>query len=158
MDEQGWTDTAALLAQLKAHGQPLSLEQLAYIVEISPKQRFRFNEDQSRIRASQGHLVEVELGYVPAAPPEILYHGTATRHQEAILRDGLQKMNRHQVHLSADVATARTVGARHGRAVIFRVDAAAMYRAGQLFYQADNGVWLTDEVPAIYLQVGEVPV
>ncbi|MBC8081827.1 MAG: RNA 2'-phosphotransferase [Hymenobacter sp.] len=153
LDEQGWTDVATLLTQLRASGQPLSAEQLAHIVETSPKQRFRLNDDRTRIRASQGHSVAVELGLVPVVPPEILYHGTAAQHQEAILRDGVQRMSRRQVHLSADVATARTVGSRHGQPVIFTVAARAMHQAGRLFYQADNGVWLTDEVPAVYLQV-----
>jgi putative RNA 2'-phosphotransferase len=152
LDEQGWTDVATLLTKARAHGQKLGFDELAYIVETSPKQRFRFNDDQTQIRASQGHSVEVELGYTPTAPPEVLYHGTATRHQEAILRDGLQKMARHHVHLSADMATARNVGARHGRVILFQVDAGQMHRDGRLFYQADNGVWLTDEVPTTYLQ------
>lgn len=153
LDEQGWVDVPTLLAQLAEHQQPLSFEQLAYIVETSPKQRFRFNNDRSRIRASQGHSVEVELGYSPVEPPEVLYHGTAVQHQEAIQREGLRKMTRHQVHLSADLATARTVGSRHGRLVVFAVAAGAMHRAGYSFFQADNGVWLTDEVPAAHLQL-----
>lgn len=153
LDEQGWTNVAALLVQLEAHRQPLSLEELVYIVETNAKQRFRFNDDRSQIRASQGHSVEVALGYVPVAPPEVLYHGTAVPHQEAILQEGLRKMSRLQVHLSADVATARTVGQRHGRLVMFEVAAGQMHRDGRLFYQADNGVWLTDEVPVDYLQI-----
>ena len=86
-------------------------------------------------------------------PPETLYHGTAMQHQAAILRDGLQKMARHHVHLSADVATARIVGMRHGRLVLFEVAAGAMHRAGHPFYQADNGVWLADEVPSTHLRL-----
>lgn len=152
LDEQGWVAVPELLAQLAKHQQPLTLEQLEYIVETNAKQRFRFNDDRSRIRASQGHSVEVELGYTPVAPPEVLYHGTAIQHQESILREGLRKMSRHQVHLSADLATARTVGKRHGRLVLFEVAAGLLHRAGQPFYQADNGVWLTDEVPAKYLR------
>jgi putative RNA 2'-phosphotransferase len=97
--------------------------------------------------------VEVELGYAAVMPPEVLYHGTAIQHQDSILREGLQKMSRHQVHLSADLATARTVGQRHGRLVLFEVAAGALHRAGHAFYQADNGVWLTDAVPAKYLHV-----
>ncbi len=152
LDEQGWTDVTTLLAQLQVHGQPLGFEQLAHLVETSPKQRFRFNDDRTRIRASQGHSVEVALGYAPAAPPETLYHGTAVQHRADILRDGLRKMARHHVHLSTDIATARTVGKRHGQLVVFTVAAGQMHRDGRLFYQADNGVWLTDEVPATYLQ------
>ena len=153
LDEQGWTNVATLLTKAQAHGQKLSFEQLAYIIETSPKQRFSFNDDHTRIRASQGHSVDVELGYTPVAPPEVLYHGTATRHQEAILHGVLLKMNRHHVHLSADTDTAHTVGARHGRPVIFQVDAARMHRDGYLFYQSANGVWLTEAVPAAYLEL-----
>ena len=153
LDEQGWVAVPELLAQLASHQHPLTMAELEYIVETNAKQRFRFNEDRSRIRASQGHSVEVELGYTPVAPPEVLYHGTAIQHQESILREGLRKMSRHQVHLSADVATARTVGQRHGRLVLFEVAAGQLHRAGQPFYRADNGVWLTDEVPPAHLRL-----
>lgn len=152
LDEEGWVAVPELLTQLARHQQRLTLEELEYIVETNAKQRFRFSDDRSRIRASQGHSVAVELGYTPVVPPEVLYHGTAAQHQEAIVRDGLRKMGRHHVHLSANVATARTVGRRHGRLVLFEVAAGPMHRAGFPFYQADNGVWLTDEVPAAYLQ------
>lgn len=153
LDEQGWTDVMTLLAQLTKHQQPTTLPELEYIVDTNAKQRFRFNDDRSQIRASQGHSVEVALGYMPVVPPEVLYHGTAVQHQAAILRDGLRKMARHHVHLSADLATARAVGQRHGRLVLFEVAAGAMHRAGHTFYQADNGVWLADEVPAAYLRL-----
>ncbi len=157
LDEQGWTDVVALLVQLGAHGQPLCFEDLTYIVETSPKQRFKFSDDRAQIRASQGHSVAVALGYAPAAPPETLYHGTAARFQAVIQAEGLRKMARHHVHLSADVAMARTVGSRHGQPVVFAVAAGELHRAGAPFYQADNGVWLTDEVPAAYLQVTTEP-
>ena len=153
LDEQGWADVPTLLAQLTKHQQPMTLPELEYIVETNAKQRFRFNDDRSQIRASQGHSVEVALGYTPVVPPEVLYYGTAVQHQAAILRDGLQKMARHHVHLSADVATARTVGMRHGRLVLFEVAAGAMHRAGHPFYQADNGVWLADKVPSTHLRL-----
>ena len=157
LDEQGWTAVAALLAQLRHHGQPMSFEQLAHIVETSPKQRFRFNDDRSLIRASQGHSVKVKLGYAPVAPPEVLYHGTAIQHEATILREGLRIMSRNHVHLSADLVTARTVGRRHGKLAVFVVAAGQLHRAGHPFYQADNGVWLTDEVPPAYLQRLEKP-
>lgn len=152
LDAQGWVSVAELLTQLAKHQQPLTLAELEYIIDTNAKQRFKFSDDRRRIRASQGHSVEVELGYAPVAPPELLYHGTAVQHQENIVREGLRKMSRHHVHLSADLATARTVGQRHGRLVLFEVAAGALHRAGHAFYQADNGVWLTDEVPPEYLK------
>ncbi|AHJ98594.1 RNA 2'-phosphotransferase [Hymenobacter swuensis] len=153
LDEQGWVGVEELLRQAQAHKINLTHEMLLHIVDTSPKQRFRLSDDQQRIRASQGHSVVVELGYAPAVPPAVLYHGTTARHQAQIMREGLQKMSRQQVHLSADHATARQVGSRHGAPVVLRIDAARMHAEGHAFYRADNGVWLTEEVPARYLQL-----
>ena len=47
----------------------------------------------------------------------------------------------------ATPATATQVGARREAPVILTVDAAAMHAAGHAFYQAANGVWLTDHAP-----------
>ncbi|SHL09923.1 RNA 2'-phosphotransferase [Hymenobacter psychrotolerans] len=155
LDEHGWVEVDTLLRQAQAHQVPLTREALVHIVETNAKQRFRFSDDQQRIRASQGHSVQVALGYEPVVPPAVLYHGTTTRHHEQIMREGLRKMSRQQVHLSADVATARQVGSRHGHPVILTIDAAQMHSGGHAFYRADNGVWLTDEVPASYLHLAE---
>ncbi|WBA43728.1 RNA 2'-phosphotransferase [Hymenobacter canadensis] len=155
LDEQGWVSVEELLRQAQTHHVNLTLELLLHIVETSPKQRFRLSDDQQRIRASQGHSVAVELGYAPAVPPAVLYHGTAARHQAQIMREGLQKMSRQHVHLSADEATARQVGSRHGAPVVLVVAADQLHAEGHLFYQADNGVWLTDEVPARCLTLAD---
>lgn len=152
LDEQGWVGVEELLRQTQAHKINLTHEVLLHIVHTSPKQRFGLSDDQQRIRASQGHSVAVELGYAPAVPPAVLYHGTTACHQAQIMREGLLKMSRQQVHLSADQATARQVGSRHGAPVVLRVDAARMHANGHAFYRADNGVWLVDEAPASYLQ------
>lgn len=106
----------------------------------------------NRIRASQGHSVDVDLGYAPAEPPPVLYHGTAERNLSSILVEGLDKGRRHHVHLSASTDTATRVGARHGKPVVLTVDAAAMTRDGALFYVSENSVWLTEFVPPEYLR------
>jgi putative RNA 2'-phosphotransferase len=94
----------------------------------------------------------VDLELAPAEPPAVLYHGTGERAVAAILREGLRKQQRHHVHLSADVATAQAVGARHGRPVVLQVNAAAMRAAGHVFFRSANGVWLVDAVPPAFLQ------
>ncbi len=104
------------------------------------------------IRANQGHSVDIDLQLEPVEPPAVLYHGTGHGSAGSIARQGLLRMSRHRVHLSPDPETARRVGARHGRPVIFTVDAAAMHQAGHLFYRSENGVWLVDHVPPEYLQ------
>lgn len=155
LDAQGWVGVDTLLAQAQKHRVPLDADTLRHIVETNAKQRFRFSDDGTKIRASQGHSVAVELGYAPAGPPAVLYHGTAERHRAAIERQGLQKMSRQHVHLSVDVPTALAVGRRHGKPVIFQVETGRMHAAGLPFYQADNGVWLTNHVPAEYLRAIE---
>lgn len=149
----GWVAVDALLAAVRRNGIALSRAELEEIVARNNKQRFSFDETGQRIRANQGHSVPIDLQLAPMAPPEVLYHGTGRASVGAILRDGLRKMRRHHVHLSADIATAINVGTRHGVPTVFAVDAAAMVRDGCQFYRSDNGVWLTGGVPPLYLRI-----
>lgn len=151
LDPQGWVDVVRLLERLEASGQALSQDTLFEIVRESDKQRFELSDDRSRIRARQGHSIPVDLGYRQRTPPEILYHGTVEKFLPSIRRLGLQKRERHHVHLSAEAQTAREVGARRGPPVVLIVAAGAMHAAGHRFYLSDNGVWLTDAVPSTYL-------
>jgi putative RNA 2'-phosphotransferase len=152
LDAAGWVEVEVLLTALARHGKPLNRPGLETIVATSEKKRFAFSEDGRRIRASQGHSVEVELGYSAQTPPDRLYHGTATRFLEAIRREGLIKGERHHVHLSREQETARQVGMRHGKPAILIVDSAAMHASGHAFFLSENGVWLTAHVPAEFLQ------
>ncbi len=147
----GWVPVDALLAACAKRHMTLSPAELAEVVAQNSKQRFSFDETRTMIRANQGHSVAVDLQLAPAVPPDVLYHGTGHLTAPIIAREGLHKMNRNHVHLSRDAATAQSVGARHGRPVIFEVNAAAMTAAGHAFYCSDNGVWLTDAVPAEFL-------
>jgi putative RNA 2'-phosphotransferase len=155
LDEAGWVDVDVLLEAMARNGMALSAEELSVVVANSDKQRFRLSEDGKQIRANQGHSIPVELGYQPAVPPDVLYHGTPERFVASIRQQGLLKGQRHHVHLSADVASAEKVGERRGRPVVLAIDAAKMHREGSLFFVSDNGVWLTDHVPAMYLMFPE---
>ncbi|MBL8970462.1 MAG: RNA 2'-phosphotransferase [Myxococcales bacterium] len=149
----GWVAVDVLLAACARRGMPISRELLAQVVAGSDKQRFAFDGAGLRIRANQGHSVAVDLQLSPQEPPAWLFHGTTAMSLAAILREGLQRMRRHHVHLSADEATARRVGGRRGEVVLLGVDAAAMQAAGAVFYRSDNGVWLVDAVAPVYLSV-----
>ncbi|HLL82625.1 MAG TPA: RNA 2'-phosphotransferase [Longimicrobium sp.] len=151
LDEAGWTRVDDLIAAAARADVPLDDATLRRAVAENDKQRFALSGDGAMIRASQGHSVQVELGLEPAEPPPILFHGTATRFLDSIRRDGLVPGSRRDVHLSADPDTATTVGARHGRPAVLRIDAARMHAGGRLFFRSANGVWLTDAVPAEYL-------
>lgn len=151
LDAAGWADLDALLRLARRAGHPLTREMVLAEVETNDKRRFALSEDGRRIRASQGHSIEVDLGLAPKAPPARLWHGTARASLDAIFSEGLRPMKRRHVHLSRDQETALRVGSRHGRAVVLAVDAAAMAAAGHVFVQAENGVWLTDAVPPEFL-------
>ena len=155
LDRQGWVEIDCLLQQLRAHGREVSRTMLDEIVATIPKRRFAVSEDGLRIRASQGHSIEVELGYQPATPPEVLFHGTVASCLESIRASGLERRQRHHVHLSADAETARVVGGRRGKPVVLRVLAGPMHRDGSSFYLSANGVWLTDHVAAGYIEFPE---
>ncbi|MGY1692758.1 RNA 2'-phosphotransferase [Geodermatophilus sp. SYSU D01105] len=146
LDAAGWADVDRLLAALGVDH--ATLEQ---VVATDDKRRFAFDDTGTRIRASQGHSVAVDLGYAPQAPPPVLFHGTVARFLPAILAEGLRPGRRHAVHLSADVATARRVGGRRGTPVVLRVDAAGLAAAGARFTRSANGVWLVVAVPPAYL-------
>jgi putative RNA 2'-phosphotransferase len=147
LDEAGWARVDDVLAASARAGLPISRAELDAAVFAAGKRRYVYDASGERVRAAQGHSVAVELGYEPAVPPAVLYHGTHPGAVEAILREGLAPMGRRQVHLSAGVATARQVGARRGRPVVLEVDVAGLHAEGHAFYVADNGVWLTDAVP-----------
>ncbi|GAB2703292.1 RNA 2'-phosphotransferase [Mucilaginibacter koreensis] len=155
LDENGWTDVAQLLQQLNQHQMKVDMDMLMHVVETNNKKRFAFNNDHTQIRASQGHSVQVDLGYVPAQPPAILYYGTAVQNLPSILNNGLEKRSRQHVHLSADTATAIKVGQRHGKPQVLVIDAQRMQQDGFTFYLSANSVWLTDAVPAKYISVIE---
>jgi putative RNA 2'-phosphotransferase len=151
LDEAGWVGVAELLGAMARHGHAVTRAALDEVVTTSDKKRFAFSADGERIRASQGHSMEVDLGYAPATPPDVLYHGTVERFLGSIRGQGLLKGQRHHVHLSADEATAVKVGDRRGRAVVLTIDAAGMAREGIEFYVSANGVWLTEHVPARFI-------
>ena len=152
LDRQGWAGVDDLIAASARHGVRFTRVDLDAVVAGNNKQRFEYDAAGERIRARQGHSVPVDLGYADTAPPEILYHGTSVRVLPAIRQGGLLPMSRHDVHLSADVDTARKVGSRHGPPTVLTVDAARMARDGHTFRVTPNGVWLTAAVPAQYLR------
>ena len=117
LDKNGWVTVSELIEKANLHGNKLDLDSLKHVVETNNKKRFAFNETEDMIRASQGHSVNVDLGYKKQQPPMKLFHGTSEKYLESILKTGLQKRNRHHVHLSSNMETAIDVGKRHGKPV-----------------------------------------
>ncbi|WP_207424617.1 RNA 2'-phosphotransferase [Desertivirga brevis] len=152
LDENGWTEIDVLIEKSAKKGILINHHLLKHIVDTNSKKRFAINEAGNKIRANQGHSVEVELGYTAQEPPELLYHGTGQKSVEEIMRSGLDKRSRHHVHLSSDIKTAIDVGSRHGKPFVFEVLAGQMHRDKFEFFLSENKVWLTSHVPVRYLK------
>lgn len=156
LDQAGWCSVDELLKGCASHGHTISRSELDIIVAENDKKRFEFSEDRRQIRARQGHSIDVDLKYEPKIPPDILYHGTATRFLDSIKQQGLVRGARQHVHLSFLVQTALKVGERHGKPVVIPVKAREMQQAGFVFYFTANEVWLVDSVPPRFLKLDEL--
>lgn len=153
LDEQGWASIEELIEKANASDQGVTLTRplVERVVETNEKKRFTLSDDGTRIRAAQGHSVQIDLQLRPVEPPEHLFHGTATRFVDSILREGLKAQQRQYVHLSGDVPTAISVGRRYGKPIVLTINARAMHERGFPFYRAENGVWLTESVPIEFI-------
>ncbi len=151
LDEHGWASVEELIAGVsRTHS--LNMEMLEEIVQSDDKMRYSFNSDKTKIRANQGHSVQVDVELTERTPPPLLYHGTGEKYVPSIEKTGLIPKTRLYVHLSSEYATALMVGARHGKPVVFKVDTKKMANDGYKFFVSANGVWLTKSVPAEYLE------
>lgn len=153
LDEHGWANVDELINGINNTGRNINMDMLEEIVRTDNKQRYSFNDNKTLIRANQGHSIPVDVELEEKEPPEILYHGTASRFLYPIMRDGLKPMSRLYVHLSKDVDTAIKVGKRHGKPVVLKIDAKKMYEDGIKFYLSQNGVWLTKYVDIRYMEI-----
>lgn len=152
LDESGWVEVNALVKACEIHRPQVTRERLSEIVATNEKRRFAFSEDGTRIRASQGHSIRIDLGLAPVIPPTRLFHGTAEKNLRSIADKGLLAGKRDHVHLSSDTETARSFGARHGKPVVIEVESGRMADDGHVFHLSENHVWLTPHVPPVYLR------
>lgn len=149
LSDEGWANIKELIGKTSEF--KLTRELINTVVETNDKKRFLISEDGERIKANQGHSIEVKLELEPVTPPDVLLHGTAERFLDSILSEGLTKQKRHHVHLSKTQKTAMSVGARYGKPVLLKIDSKQMYEDGFEFFKTENDVWLVDYVPAKYL-------
>ena len=153
IDEHGWADVQELIAGVnRSEGHALDMELLEEIVRTDEKQRYSFNGDHTLIRANQGHSIQVDVELEEKKPPDILWHGTGEKYVSSIDAQGLLPKSRLYVHLSPDIETARQVGSRHGKPVIYEIDCRTMAEDGYRFFLSANHIWLTKEVPVQYLK------
>ena len=150
LSSDGWVSVEKFLEGISSKVGHIDLKTLELVVAGDNKGRFTIRNGM--IRANQGHTVLISLGLTPIKPPEFLFHGTVEKFIPSIRRQGLLPMQRHAVHLSANRGVAQQVGARRGNAIILKVHSGLMFLEGFEFTMSENGVWLTDRVPANYIR------
>ena len=153
LDEHGWADVQDLIEGINnSGGHSLDMERLEEIVRTDEKQRYSFNDDHTLIRANQGHSIPVDVELEKKTPPDLLWHGTGEKYVSSIDTQGLIPKSRLYVHLSSDIETAKKVGSRHGKPVVYEVNCRKMAEDGYVFYLSANHIWLTKTVPPAYLK------
>ncbi|HBF5804606.1 TPA: RNA 2'-phosphotransferase [Clostridioides difficile] len=155
LDDCGYADVNELIEKINNTGRNINIEILEQIVKEDNKQRYSFNDDRSKIRANQGHSINVNVELRELEPPKYLYHGTATRFLDNIKNEGIIKQSRLYVHLSRDIDIAVKVGKRHGTPVILKINTGKMYENGYKFYLSENNVWLCEYIPFKYVEIFE---
>lgn len=153
LDKNGWANVDELINGLKKKYPDFNREKLEYIVNTDNKQRYSLSDYKRKIRARQGHSIDVDVELKELTPPEFLYHGTAERFLGSIMKEGLVPKSRLYVHLSKDVETAEKVGKRHGKPAVLKIETGKMAEDGFKFYLSENGVWLTKAVPPKYFSL-----
>lgn len=151
LDEHGWAEVENLIGGINAAGRKIDMRTLEQIVQSDSKHRYSFNKDKSKIRANQGHSVNVEVDMTECAPPDILYHGTAKKFLKNIKDCGICRRSRKFVHLSDNINTAFAIGSRHGEPVVLVIDTGKMVAEGYRFYLSANGVWQSADIPWQYI-------
>jgi putative RNA 2'-phosphotransferase len=157
LDAEGWGSVESVLVALRKDRSAwigLVEGDLVHMIDSSTKRRHEIKD--GRIRALYGHSLAGKLKKTRAAPPGVLYHGTAPQAVPLIRSSGLLPMGRQYVHLSGDAATALEVGRRKGKnPTILCVLAADAHARGIRFYEGNQKVWLADHVPSEFIAFHE---
>lgn len=142
------------LARLAAERLGATLEDVQRVVEFGDGSKKRFEIRGEHIRARYGHSLDLgtSVDYLPAEPPEVLFHGTHPQALARIRAEGLKAMNRQYVHLSTTVARAEEVAARRTpRPVVLTVHALAAHRAGVVFHAPEPQHYLARAIPVEFI-------
>lgn len=152
----GYVPLSRLLATPGFRG--IGVDQVRWVVEQNDKQRFSMSDEDGElfIRANQGHtasgvdqsqlLERMDEGALRGIGNGRAVHGTSCAAWATIVASGgLSPMQRHHVHLAADLPGESGVisGMRATSEVHIWVDLLAASRAGIPFFRSSNGVILT---------------
>lgn len=129
----------------------VTLTDIHYVIDHNAKGRFVI--DNGKLRSKYGHSVQVNLlKKSDKSLPNILYHGTSPANKQNIMRYGLDKRSRQNVHFSDNHSTAFNVGKRHSsHPIIFTVKTKELINDGFIIKKVNKDTYITDNIPPKYL-------
>lgn len=158
MDDKGWISVTSILEKFN-----ISLNELKEIVETNNKKRFILSDDNSKIRATQGHSKGIasdkEFAILTATQLEFkLYHGTDKNTAEKILNSSINTGNRNHVHWTAnkELAKKRSIqryNQTKNEGVFIVLNTKKYIEDGYDVFISENEVYLTEEVHNKYLSI-----
>lgn len=143
LDEYGWTNVSDLI-QGVSKKYPIDIDILEEIVYTDNRQRYQFNHNHTRIRATRRTL-NSKTDLVRSKPPENLYFVASKKQIDAIDRDGLMPKESRYVRLTDNIKPNKT-------AFAYRISSGLMHNASFIFYRSNNGDWLTERIPRGFIE------
>ena len=153
IDGNGWLEISELLQHshfCQHHG--ITYNQIVETVASNNKQRFKISEDGLRIKANQGHTIDIEdnslqkVSIEKARSYSAVVHGTNYRVLDLILQSGLSKMKRNHIHLTAsdrvDASIGVISGFRGSCEILIYIDICKAISDGIEFFVSENNVIL----------------
>ena len=159
-DTAGWVSMQDLISALNdSYAGLVTVDTIKKLIVLAvDNDQFDISDDETRIRARNGHTASMAQPYEPAKDvPQILYHGTTEQNATSIKACAAVKpMARQFVHWTSDPELAKNIARRYRgkKHVMFFLDARSAHAEGITFYDCKNGIWLTPEMPAQYTTKG----
>jgi putative RNA 2'-phosphotransferase len=152
LDAEGYAPIDDVVRAVRESMPDASIDDLRGVVACIEPDKARFSIEGSDIRANYGHSLRDRIEQPRVVPPEVLLHGTSESVVQGIRRDGIQPMRRQYVHLTTNRDLAGRVGGRRGRATVLEVEALRAFKAGLIFYRANESFWLADFIPPAFIR------
>ncbi len=155
LDKDGWMSCDSILNHYD-----ITMDDLIWIVDNNDKKRFSFNDDETLIRANQGHsagLIENILPQITMVQQDfLLYHGTDLKTADLILADCIKPGKREHVHWTKnkDLATKRAKQRQEwnkDKPVLITLSVKKYLNNKGKLYISENDVYLTPEISNIFL-------
>lgn len=146
MDNKGWVLISELISKVG-----IDFNTLLDIVRLDDRQRFQIDNlfIPTKIRATQGHTVKVEIEpeLVLIKEPLTLYYGTSKKVAKGLQKgkEGLTPVGKQYLHLTSQISLAYRKGKEFREYCIISMQYKGM--EDYPLYRLPNGIYLTEKVP-----------